>query len=207
MNIRRIIMFFGIVILFTSCEKIDPNKQIDEGEFKNNIYSSKEIGWTIKIPEKWKIISRKQNEANEKRGLEAINKTIEGEIDASKLKNLIGFKKNRFNLFQSTSEPFKLEYEGEWEGNNIEIKKMLYRTYLSQGIKADSTITKIINIDGFDFYSYEFTIRSPKGDVILRQLMYSRLINGFDFGVNINYNNESDKKEMLNVWLNSTFKK
>lgn len=32
-------------------------------------------------------------------------------------------------------------------------------------------------------------------------------MNGLDFGVNINYNNESDKKEMLEVWLNSKFQK
>ena len=207
MNLRQIIIFFGILISISSCKKIDPNNQIDEGNFENNIYSSKEIGWNISIPENWEIISREQNEEYEKKGLDAIEKMVDGEIDASGLKNLIGFQKNKFNIFQSTSEPFVVEYPGEWEENNAGLKELIYDTYENQGIKVDSSVTKTIKIDGLDFKTYEFIIYSPKGDVIINQLMYSRLINGLDFGVNINYNNESDKKEMLNSWLNSKFKK
>ena len=31
-------------------------------------------------------------------------------------------------------------------------------------------------------------------------------MNGFDFGVNINYNNEANKEELLEAWLNSKFR-
>lgn len=207
MNNRHITIFIGILFSITSFGQIDPNKQIDEGKFENDIYSSKEIGWTINIPKNWKIISKEQNKEYEKIGLDAMEKIADGEIDISGLKNLIGFQKNQFNMFQSTSEPFELEYQGEWEENNDELKDLIYNTYENQGIKVDSTTTKIIKVDGLDFQTYEFTIYSPKGNLILNQLMYSRLINGLDFGVNINYNNESDKNEMLNSWLNSKFRK
>ena len=205
MQIRYTIILLGILILITSCGQIDPNKQIDEGNVENDVYSSKEIGWTINIPNNWKVISREQNEEYEKKGLNAMENMVDGEIDVSELRNLIGFQKNQFNAFQSTSEPFELEYQGEWEEINAGLKELIYNTYLDQGIKVDSTATKKIKVDGLDFHTYEFTIYSPKGDVILSQLMYSRLINRFDFGVNINYNNESDKKEMLDAWLNSKF--
>jgi hypothetical protein len=207
MKIRQIIILLGILTSITSCKKNDPNKQIDEGRFENNIYSSKEIGWDINIPKNWKIITREQNEEYEKLGLDAIEKMVDGEINTSGLKYLIGFKKNIFNTFQSTSEPFLVEYPGEWEENNVLLKELIYNTYESQGIKIDSSVTKTIKIDELDFETYEFTIYSPKGDAIMNQLSYSRLINGLTFGVNINYNNESDKKEMLNSWLNSKFKK
>ncbi len=207
MRIRYTTILLGILISITSCGQIDPNKQIDEGNVENDVYSSKEIGWTIDIPNNWKIISREQNEEFQKKGLNAIENIVDGEIDASGLKNLIGFQKNLFNIFQSTSELFELEYEGEWEENNAGLKELIYITYLDQGTKVDSTATKIIKIDGLDFHTYEFTIYGPKGDVILNQLMYNQLINGFDFGVNINYNNESDKKEILDAWLNSKFRK
>ncbi|MBD3864671.1 hypothetical protein [Olleya marilimosa] len=192
--------------LFISC-KTDPNKQIDEGKITENKYHSKEIGWTMEIPKGWNVTHKSVLDERTEKGLDAINETAGIEYDASGLKQLLNFQKNKFNIFQSTSEPFELEYEGEWEENNAGLKELIYNTYLQRGMKTDSTETKTIEIDGLKFQSYEFTIYSPKGDVILNQIMYSRFINGLDFGVSINYNNESDKKEMLDVWLSSKFKK
>ena len=96
-------------------------------------------------------------------------------------------------------------YDGEWKEINAALKELMYSTYVERGIKTDSSTTETIKIDGLEFTSYQMTIYSPEGDVIINQIMYSRLINGLDFGVNINYNNESDKKEMLDAWLNSKF--
>lgn len=197
----------GITFSLTSCAQVDPNKNIDEGKIEENIYTSQEIGWTIEIPEGWKVVDKQKTKETNEKGLKAIEKTIEGEIDYSGLKNLISFQKNQFNIFQSSSEPFELEYEGEWEETNSELKEIIYKTYLNQGIKADSSATIIEKIDGLDFHKYSFTIYSPKGKVILNQIMYSRLINGFDFGVNINFNNDKDKDELLKVLRNSKFKK
>lgn len=205
MNIRHAIIFFGILISLSSCKEIDPNKQIDEGKFENNRYISKEIGWTIVIPENWKIVSKEQNEAYEKKGLDAIGERVDEDIDASEVRNLIGFQKDIFNMFQSTSEPFELEYPGEWEENDAAIKGILYYTYENEGIKVDTTATQIVQINGLDFHSYEFRVYSPSGELIISQLLYNRLINGYDFGVIVNYNNESDKQEILDAWLNSKF--
>jgi len=204
MKIKLTILLLLTVLV--SC-KTDPNKQIDEGEITENTYNSKEIGWTMNIPNGWDVTHKSILDRRTKKGLDAIGETAGIDIDASGLKQLLNFQKNKYNIFQSTSEAFELEYEGEWEENNRGLKEVIYNTYLQRGIKTDSTETKIIEIDGLKFHSYEFTIYSPKGDVIINQVMYSRFINGFDFGVNINYNNESDKKEMLKVWLNSKFKK
>ncbi|AUP80778.1 hypothetical protein [Flavivirga eckloniae] len=208
MKTRYAIILLGILVSIASCkQKTDPNKQIDEGHVKNDVYSSKEIGWTITIPDNWKVITKEQNETFQKKGLDAMEDMLDEEVDASEVRNLIGFQKDQFNIFQSTSEPFEVEYEGEWEETNAALKELIYYTYMDQNIKVDSTATKIVKVNGLDFRSYEFKIYGPNGDVILNQIMYSRLINGFDFGVNINYNNESYKKEMLDAWLNSKFKK
>lgn len=204
MKIKFTILLF-LTVLF-SC-RTDPNKQIDDRKITENTYHSKEIGWTMKIPKGWNVTHKSDLDKRTKKGLDAISETAGIEIDASGLNQLLNFQKNQFNIFQSTSEPFKEEYEGEWQENNVGLKELIYSTYLERGIKTDSTETKTIKIDGLSFKSYEFTIYSPKGEVILNQIMYSRLINGLDFGVNINYNNESDKKEMLEAWLNSKFKK
>lgn len=128
-------------------------------------------------------------------------------VDFTGLKNLLSLQKDKFNVFQSTSEPFDVEYEGQWEETNAAVKSIIYSTYEDQGIKADSSITTIEKIDGLDFYKYSFTIYSPDGEIILNQIMYGRLINGFDFGVNINYNNNKDRDELLKVFKNSKFKR
>lgn len=193
--------------MLTSCGKTDPNKNVDEGKVERNLYTSGEIGWTIEIPKGWTVVDKEEKQAANEKGKKAIEETIKEDFDFSGLKNLIGFQKNQFNIFQSTSEPFELEYEGEWEENNSELKKILFATYKNQGIKADSSTTSIEKIDGLDFHTYSFTIYSPKGVVILKQLLFSRLINGYDFGVNLNYNNDKDRDELLRVFRNSKFKK
>ena len=204
MKIKLTILFFITVLI--SC-KTDPNQQIDEGKITENSYHSEEIGWTMEIPKGWDITHKSVLDKRTEKGLDAINETTGIEYDASGLKQLLNFQKNQFNIFQSTSEPFEVEYEGEWEENNAGLKELIYSTYLERGMRTDSTETKTIKIDGIEFQSYEFTIYSPKGNIILNQIMYSRLINGLDFGVNINYTNETDKKQMLDAWLNSRFKK
>lgn len=199
--------FIGLIITLTSCGQTDPNKNIDEGKVEGNTYKSQEIGWTIEMPKGWAVIDKNKTKETNEKGLKALEETVEGEIDYSRLKNLISFQKNQFNIFQSTSEPFELEYEGEWEENNSALKEIIYTTYLNQGMKADSSATTTEKIDGMEFQKYSFTIYSPKGEVILKQIMFSRLINGFDFGVNINYNNDKDRDELLKVFRNSKFKK
>lgn len=137
--------------------------------------------------------------------MKIIKEATDEEFDYSGLKNLITFQKDKFNIFQSSSEPFKVEINGEWEENDIYLKGLLYKTYENQGIKADSSETTIEKIDGLDFRTYSFILYGPKGEPILTQVMYSRLINGFSFAVNINYNNKRDRNVMLKAFKNSKF--
>jgi hypothetical protein len=204
-NIFTIIIV--ILVSLISCKQVDPNNNIDEGKVEGNFYTSNEIGWTIEIPKGWKVIDLEKVKAMNEKGRKALEETIEGEIDYNGLKNLIGFQKNQFNIFQSSSEPFKLEYEGEWEEKNSVLKNIVYSTYLNQGVKVDSSSTSIETIDGLNFQTFSFTFYTPQGEVLFKQVMYSRLINGYDFGVNMNYNNDKDRDELLSVFRNSKFKK
>ena len=194
-----------IPLVFFSCGQTDPNKEIDEGKIKGEIYESKEIGWAIEIPKDWKIISKDNTEANDQRGKDAIEKSSGQKFDTKGLKHLISFQKNKFNIFTSTSEPFIEEYSGEFQENCKALNQLLYSTFVDQGIKVDTSSGKE-KIEGLEFNTFHTTIYGSKGQVILRQILYSRLINGFDFGVSINYNNEEDKKTMLDAWKRSKFK-
>lgn len=203
---NRVFILAICLIFAISCKK-DPNKSIDEGSVKNSSYTNKEIGWTINIPKGWEIVSMEQKKALQDKGSDLFKGTYGEDIDTSLLKNLIGFKKDAFNSFLSTSEPYDVETDGNWEINNQSIKEFIYDTYVNQGIRVDTTATTIENVGGLDFYSFRFTIYSPEGKLILNQILYDRLINGLTFSVVINYNNNTMKNEMLNAWLKSEFKK
>lgn len=193
----------GITLVLYSCGQ--HAKKVDEGQIKKNEYSSKEVGWTIEIPKNWTVTDLEKTKESTERGMKIIKEATDEEFDYSGLKNLITFQKDKFNIFQSSSEPFKLEYNGEWEENDHSLKILLYETYKNQGIKADSSETTIEKIDGLDFRTYSFTLYNPKGEPILTQVMYNRLINGLSFSVNINYNNENDRDVMLKAFKSSSF--
>lgn len=195
-----------LTYLCYSCGPIDPNKQVDQGTVSENVYSNEEIGWTIEIPEGWQVMSRDQLDKNLEQGSEAVEEALGAEIDYSQLKYLISFQKNPFNIFQSSAEKFELEYEGEWEENNENLKAILYETYAQQGIIAD-TSSSTMQIDGLDFKVFNIVISGPDGEAILTQEVYNRYINGYDFSVNINYNSPEDKERMMESWKNSSFKK
>lgn len=196
----------GTSLLFFSCGQ-DTTKKTDEGEIREQEYTSKELGWTMDIPEGWEIIDLEKTKKSTERGMKVIEESTDTKVDYSGLKNLITFQKDQFNIFQSSSEPFKLEYEGEWEEHVQYIKGLVYETYTNRGIKTDSSETTFEKINGLDFHVFDFTIYGPKGEVILKQIIYNRHINGFSFGANINYNNEKARDEMLKAFRSSTFNK
>lgn len=189
-----------------SCSKSDPNAQIDEGSIADNNYVSDELGWRMPIPNGWNLLSRKQVKDFESKGSDLISETAGEEIGIDGLKNLLHFQKDRFNIFQSTSQPFALEYDGEWEESNEALKQLLLQTYKNQGINAKVTETRNEMIDGVLFEAYDFTLLDPEGNVVIRQTMYSTLRNGFDFGVNLTYNSDEVRDIMLDAWRQSKFR-
>ncbi len=198
-------LLIGVLPLaFNSCTQTDPNKEIDEGIVEENTYTSQELGWTINIPDKWEVVSRDELQEKMSMGEEAIEETYEEDIDASTVKNLISFKKDQFNIFTSTSQPFDEEYPNQWNEVNTEIRGMLYHTYVSKGIKVDSSSSETV-IDGQKFYVSSFALYSPKGELILNQDMYSCLRNDIDFAATLNYNNPVDKEIMEKALKGSKF--
>lgn len=206
---RILTISFGIILVScaVSCKpNAEANQHVDEGEIDKRTYTSEEIGWTIKIPDGYKITSLDSAKSSEKDGIEAIQKVYGGEIETTELRHLIGFEKDLFNNLSSTSEPFKLEYEGEYEVNNQRLYEVVYDALDAQGVKIDTSSTReIINGKKYDIlYS---TIYDVNDRIVMYQILYSRLINGLDFSVNINYNNEADKKILVDAFKNSEFTK
>ena len=168
-------------------------------------YTSKEIDWTIEIPAGYKLTSQIKMDADDLKGKEAIEKVYEGDLKIDSLQHLVSFTKNQFNSFDSTIEPYEETESGEYAANNVLIHKLIFDTYHKQGIKIDTSSAKT-KLKGQLFNTFFIKIYGPNGEVALNQIMYSKMIKGYDFGVNINYNNEDDKNTLLNAFMSSSFR-
>lgn len=167
-------------------------------------FQSHKIGWAITIPDGYSIMSDdKINDMNAK-GKAAIENVYDSAITIDSLINLLTFSKDAFNMLGSTIEPFREEYPGEYAENNKGIQQLIYETYKSQGIKADSS-SGMETIAGVKFHVFYTTIYAPDGKVILNQILYSTLRKGYDFGVHINYNKPEEKEILLKAFRNSKF--
>lgn len=195
-----------VALTLASCSPPDPNQHIEEGQLVESTYTSEEIGWTMQVPDGWTILSTKEVTGYEDTGKELLSETLGEEIEADELKNLLHFKKDRFNLFQSTSEPFVVEYEGEWSENNRALKKVILEAYENQGIPTESSEIRREEIDGIEFEVFEIFLIDSEGKTAITQTMYSSLINGYDFGANMTYNSDENRDVMLAAWRNSNFR-
>jgi len=179
--------------------------QVKQLEKQKYIHSNEVIGWQMEIPKNWDIITNEENREKHEQFLhydEAWPKKKEKFPGFDDFQ--IGFKKDPLNQFQSVAKPFAYEKDGNWEEMNQASKESLFRSIEQAGIKIDSTATKLVKIDDVEFHSYEFTVQSLR---TYNLLIYRSLIKGYDLGIHINYDNETLKQEMVDAWLNSTFKR
>ncbi|RZL50446.1 MAG: hypothetical protein EOP00_04340 [Pedobacter sp.] len=190
-------LIFGFCI---GCNSSAPNEE----KSKLETYTSKEVGWTIEIPEGYKQLSKTRMEANEKKGKDAIGKVTDEEVNTDKLIHLVNFQKNQFNSLIATAEIYDTKQNGDLLASNQPVKKMIYDTYTNQKIKVD-TLSGTEVIAGYKFYTFNIKLYGPSGQVLMDQIMYNQIINGYDFGVTVNYNNETDRGILMNAFKNSKF--
>jgi hypothetical protein len=192
---------------FFACKKPKKQPYGNKDIIQNNIFENKEIGWKMEIPKNWKIIKRKESHKAVLEGYEKVESTTGEKYDKNQFTNILKFEKDMFNFFSSTIEKYDKKVHGKWSETNKKTKEIIYETYLKQGIKVDSSATKTENINGVEFETYELTLYNQKNEIALNQIMFSQYINGFDFGININFNNEEDRELLLKHWRESKFMK
>lgn len=199
------ILFF-VLTSAISCKEVNKsNNLFDEGFIKNNTYENKELGWQIEIPQGWKITTRAKRDASEKKGKNAMEKTLKKEMNTKNVKKLIAFQKNKANSFTSSSVLFNEESQGQYEKYIKNSINEIYTVLISYGAYND-TATGKEEIQGLEFKTAYFTFYSSKGKKLFNQIYYNKLINGNDLSITITYNNVLDKEIMLNALRNSKFK-
>lgn len=193
-----------LLLALSACSQKKRRPEMDEGSVKGEIYKSKEMGWSIRIPQGWQVMSKDVLTEKARKGMGQVSEAIGTDIDYSGLKFLISFQKDQANSFQSTSEPFG-EGRASWIENNKMVKEALFDTYFYRGILADTT-SATVDIDGLRFDLFRVKLFNQQGKIFLNQDIYSRLINGYSFAAILNYNNPNDMKVMEDALLRSKFK-
>lgn len=167
-------------------------------------YHNATIGWTITVPEGFQLLSKSRMEANEAKGRAAIGADTNQTHAANGLQNIVNFQKNQFNLFNATLEKTPQQTAKTYASQHQVVKKLIFDAYAKQKIKVDTTSGKA-DFAGHPFHAFYLKIYGPNGSLIMNQAIYSALINGFDFGVSINYNNEADHASLVQAFQQSTF--
>lgn len=176
-------------------EKLDKNK-----------YFNEEIGWTITIPEGWKVRDKQKQKSVHKKGQKAIEDATGEKMDISSLKHLLYFEKDKFNIFVSSSEECDFTYQ-EWLENEKLLKETINNTYKNLGIDFVITKSRETKIDGLKFNAFSVTLFGPNKKIIMTQVIFNRLIENYCFSMTINYNSEVNKKDLLKALMSSKFSK
>jgi hypothetical protein len=170
-----------------------------------NLLTFKEVEWTIKLPPSFKVLSAEQDKAVNERGKQAIQSTIDLEVDNSQTKTLISAAKNQFSYFNATITPFNPAKDGNWNEVNQGVKDILYTTFkekITDG-KVDTATTRA-TISGVTFDKYEVVV--SMGDKILfHSCLLSKLYKGFDFGISYLFADNETKEEIETMLKNSAF--
>lgn len=209
----KYIFAISIMLLLFSCKGKnkpqtikDKQKELETGRLDTaNRYTAEEIGWAVDIPAGWEVESREATKKSTERGKKELEKTINGEIDASGLIQLLNLRKDKFNTFLSTIEPYDEKEFGSYDDNNKKIYDIIKETYANKDINATYKEDSAL-IDGLSFKVFMVKIYNPdRTEVILNQHVYSRHLNGYDFGMTLNFNSVVTREEMENMIFSSKF--
>lgn len=205
MNMKHILipaLSFSLLILAAcgSPAKKDYSKEVDEGTFNGNTYTSQALGWTMEFPDNWIITSKSSLESLDERSKESVNDSTS---NMSGIKRTLAFQKNFDNNFQSCWEAFSGD-EAAYKRVLADNHQLIYTNYLERNIYAD-TVPGKLTVDGVTFDTYEVSL-NRQSEVFATQLLLNALIKGKYMTVTIAYNNDADKKKMLDLFKKSTFK-
>ncbi|MBC7947279.1 MAG: hypothetical protein H7Y42_05320 [Chitinophagaceae bacterium] len=200
-------LFLPTSILLGQAQTLDEKReQLTNGILDDNfIYACKLIGWKLEVNSSWPFMTKSEKERVTERGKQVIEETQQITIDDSGLKELLNLRKDMFNSFLSTIEYYDSTALGNWHKHNAELNNLIINTFKDKNIEFTHLEGKK-TIDGLTLNTLDVVLYKPgTKDVLMYLTMYTRLINNYDFGMTITYNNDSDKAQLLKMVNQSTF--
>ncbi len=184
----------------------EKRKELEVGKLDDKyVYTAKEIGWIALLPENWKVLTQRENYNLARKGRETVEGASDTKIDVSHLVNLISIRKDLSNSFQSTMQPLDEATARDYDNHTIFTQDLIKNVYKSKGIQA-GYVLGAVRIDGIMFDRFEIKLYSNDNKkVFLEQKLFNALINGYDFAMNINFNNADDEETLMTIVMGSKF--
>lgn len=181
--------------------KKDYSKEVDEGTFNGNTFTSQALGWTMEFPDNWIVTTKSSLESMDERSKLATGDSLS---EMSGIKRTLAFQKNYDNNFQSTWEEFSGD-EAKYKRIISNIHEMIYNNYLDQRTSLDSVAGKL-EVGGVTFDTYQVSLFDRDNKNFANQLLLTAIVKNKFMSVTIAYNNDADKKKILDLFKKSTFK-
>ena len=171
-----------------------------------NLFTSRKIGWTIKLPgNEWKIIPKSERRKSNAKAKNDIEKSTGVAIDNSNMEELISFRKDDGNNFISIIEPYNKATDGDYDQLLYMQHDLLKSTYADKNIPARYELGAT-RIGGMMLDWFNIMIDVPGNEQKVFTLrMFSCLVNNYFFSMIVSYNNEMDEKTLMNVVYSSRF--
>lgn len=193
-----------VFLILTACgggAKKDYSKEVDEGTFSGNTFTSQALGWTMEFPDNWIITSKSSLESLDQRSKEVAGDSTS---NTSGIKRTLAFQKNFDNNFQSTWEDFSGD-EAQYKRIIANIHATIYNNYLDQRTTLDS-INGTLKVSGVTFDTYQIALYDRDNKNFANQLLLTSIVKNKFMTVTIAYNNDADKQKILGLFKKSTFK-
>lgn len=187
-----------LTLLINSCDNennaLIRDKTASEGSITDGIYSSKQFGWSIKVPRSWEVVTS-SSEVDEIRqeGRKMINDVNPNVPQGNKPVQLLFAKKN-MSSFVAIAE--KLE-DSETLDLNHQVhaqKKLLTDVYESQGIPVVESKVEEGLLDGVECEI--LTLAMGDRENLLGQLYYLVKRRGYLLIFCITFDNKADRDEI-----------
>lgn len=203
-NVNSILGLASILFFLTACggssTPKDYSKEVDEGTFSGNTYTSEALGWTMEFPENWIITSKSSLETLDQRSKEI---SEDSSANMSGIQRTLAFQKNFNNNFRSTWESFDGDAASYKRVVNS-IRESIYTNYLDQRTTMDTT-SSTLKIGNVTFDAYQLALYDKTRKNFGNQILYTALVNGKFMTVTIAYDNEADREKMVGLFQKSRF--
>lgn len=203
------LVFLFVAFLFQSCVnpfKKEEKKLSEDSKISDTHFISDKIGWGIKLPGKdWEVIVPKETRGLNAKTKRNIEKTLGVEIDDTKVRELISFRKDSLNNFLAMIEPYPFSTDNEYEQMLTYQHEFFKAGYASMDIPAEYEMgaTRIGGqmIDWFIIKAQ--SAGAEKTPLTLR--LYNCLVNKHFFSLVAFSDNEKDMQTLEGIVYSSKF--
>jgi len=193
---HKLLLILSMVLFAGGCYAQTPGKEVYNDMFK----------WRIKIPNEFVNMTAEEYAANQKKGADALEQTVNSKIE-NHSKPIFVFKSDQLHYLESNYQPYDVKTDGDYSASCRIVNEAVYDTFKKQmnGAQIDSVYTSE-TIDGLTFKVFKISINFPN-KMVLTCYMFSRLFTNRDFSVMLMYADKVKGEAMLNAFRKSTFGK